>query len=86
MPSRQPDGKMVSDSVEVTNPVIVVKVLSPGTQVTDLCDKLRGHFTIPSVHHYLIVLNPPVKPHEPRVYCSSRCFPAQRKLNSRFLG
>jgi Uma2 family endonuclease len=32
-----------------------VEVLSPGTQVTDLRDKLRGYFTVPSVHHYLIV-------------------------------
>jgi Uma2 family endonuclease len=35
--------------------VIVVAVLSPGTQMTDLRDKLRGYFTVPSVHHYLIV-------------------------------
>ncbi len=44
-----------SDSLEVSNPVIVVEVLSPGTQVTDLRDKLRGYFTVPGVHHYLIV-------------------------------
>jgi Uma2 family endonuclease len=44
-----------SDSLEVSNPVIVVEVLSPGTQVTDLRDKLRGYFTVPSVYHYLIV-------------------------------
>jgi Uma2 family endonuclease len=42
-------------SLEVPNPVIVVEVLSPGTQMTDLRDKLRGYFTVPSVHHYLIV-------------------------------
>ena len=44
-----------SDSLEVPNPVIVVEVLSPGTQMTDLRDKLRGYFTVASVHHYLIV-------------------------------
>jgi Uma2 family endonuclease len=49
-------GEEVPDhSLEVPNPVIVVEVLSPGTQVTDLRDKLRGYFTVPSVHHYLIV-------------------------------
>ena len=35
--------------------MIVVEVLSPGTHVADLRDKLRGYFTVPSVHHYLIV-------------------------------
>ncbi len=44
-----------SDSLEVPNPVIVVEVLSPGMQMTDLRDKLRGYFTVASVHHYLIV-------------------------------
>jgi Uma2 family endonuclease len=43
------------NSLEVPNPVIVVEVLSPGTQMTDLRDKLRGYFTVASVHHYLIV-------------------------------
>jgi Uma2 family endonuclease len=42
-------------SLEVPNPVIVVMVLSPRTQITDLRDKLRGYFTLPSVHHYLAV-------------------------------
>ena len=40
---------------EVPNPVIVVEVLSPGTQMIDMRDKLRGYFTVPSVQHYLIV-------------------------------
>ncbi len=49
-------GEEVADnSLEVPNPVIVVEVLSPGTPVTDLRDKLRGYFTVPSVHHYLIM-------------------------------
>jgi Uma2 family endonuclease len=43
------------DSLEVPNPVIVVEVLSPGTQMADLRDKLRGYFTVESVQHYLIV-------------------------------
>jgi Uma2 family endonuclease len=49
-------GEEVPDnSLEVPNPVIVVEVLSPGTQMTDMRDKLRGYFTVSSVHHYLIV-------------------------------
>jgi Uma2 family endonuclease len=49
-------GEEVPDnSLEVPNPVIVVEVLSPGTQMTDMRDKLRSYFTVPSVHHYLIV-------------------------------
>ncbi len=44
-----------SSALEVPNPVIVVEVLSPGTQMTDMRDKLRGYFTVPDIHHYLIV-------------------------------
>lgn len=47
--------EVARDSLEVPNPVIVVEVLSPGTQMTDMRDKLRGYFTIASIHHYLIV-------------------------------
>ncbi len=47
--------EVARDSLEVPNPVIVVEVLSPGTQMMDMRDKLRGYFTVPSVHHYLIV-------------------------------
>ncbi len=43
------------NSFEVPNPVIVVEVLSPGAQMTDIRDKLRGYFTLSSVHHYLSV-------------------------------
>ncbi len=47
--------KVARNSLEVPNPAIVVEVLSPGTQMMDMRDKLRGYFTVPSVHHYLIV-------------------------------
>lgn len=47
--------KVASDSLEVPNPVIVLEVLSPGTQMIDMRDKLRGYFTVPSVQHYLIL-------------------------------
>lgn len=39
----------------VPNPVIVVEVLSPGTQAYDRTDKLAGYFRVPSIQHYLIV-------------------------------
>jgi Uma2 family endonuclease len=43
------------DAVTVTDPVIVVEVLSPSTQSVDLGDKLAGYFRIPSLQHYLII-------------------------------
>jgi Uma2 family endonuclease len=39
----------------VTDPVIVVEVLSPSTRATDSNLKLEQYFRLPSVHHYLIV-------------------------------
>ncbi|MDZ4790044.1 MAG: Uma2 family endonuclease [Hyphomicrobiales bacterium] len=39
----------------VTNPVIVVEVLSPGTKHIDKAAKLLGYFSIATVQHYLIV-------------------------------
>src|SRR4051812_28331430 len=56
----QPDllvycGEPVSgDALVITDPVIVVEVLSPGNAVRDLVDKLRGYFTVASIQHYLI--------------------------------
>ncbi len=47
--------EVAGDSLEVPNPVIVVEVLLPGTQMTDMRDKIKGYFTVASVHHYLIV-------------------------------
>ncbi len=43
------------NAVEVSNPVIVVEVLSPGTRHIDNAIKLTGYFALPSVFHYLIV-------------------------------
>jgi len=39
----------------MTDPVVVVEVLSPSTQTTDSNLKLEHYFRLPSVHHYLIV-------------------------------
>jgi Uma2 family endonuclease len=47
--------ELPDDSLEVPNPVILVEVASPSTRKTDETVKLDGYFTLPSVHHYLIV-------------------------------
>jgi Uma2 family endonuclease len=39
----------------VTDPVIIVEVLSPSTARTDRTMKLRDYFLLPSVRHYLLV-------------------------------
>ena len=41
--------------VKVTDPVVVVEVLSPATRGIDLGEKLVGYFRLASVAHYLIV-------------------------------
>jgi Uma2 family endonuclease len=50
-PLPEPDRK----SLEVSNPTIVVEVLSPSTARADATKKLRGYFQVPSVQHYLIL-------------------------------
>ena len=40
--------------IEVSDPIIVVELLSPGTRHIDLAAKLEGYFQVPSVRHYLI--------------------------------
>jgi Uma2 family endonuclease len=41
--------------VEITDPVIVVEVLSPSSRARDTGAKLEDYFRLPSVRHYLIV-------------------------------
>jgi Uma2 family endonuclease len=41
--------------MEVPNPVIVVEVASPSTRKFDASTKLKDYFSLPSLHHYLIV-------------------------------
>ena len=43
------------DAVKVTDPVIVVEVLSPSTRARDAGAKLEDYFRLPSVRHYLIL-------------------------------
>jgi Uma2 family endonuclease len=47
--------ELPGDEVEVPNPVIVVEVSSPSTRKIDATLKLAGYFSLPSVHHYLII-------------------------------
>jgi Uma2 family endonuclease len=47
--------KMRGDTTVLTNPVVVVEILSPGTKTVDTTRKLEGYFKLPSVRHYLIV-------------------------------
>ena len=47
--------RLPGDAVEIPEPVIVVEVLSPSTAYRDIGVKLAGYFSLPSVHHYLIV-------------------------------
>ena len=42
-------------AIEVPEPLIVVEVASPSTRKIDASLKLNGYFSLPSVHHYLIV-------------------------------
>lgn len=43
------------DAVKVTDPMIVVEVLSPSTRARDTGAKLADYFRMPSTRHYLIV-------------------------------
>jgi len=57
--------ELPDDAIEVPNPVILVEVASPSTRKFDDTVKLDGYFSLPSVHHYLIVdpQGPPVIHH-----------------------
>lgn len=46
--------RLPDDALVVTDPLIVVEVLSPSTAYRDVGDKLIDYFRIPSVRHYLI--------------------------------
>jgi Uma2 family endonuclease len=57
----QPDALVVCpappdlDSMEISDPVVLVEVLSPSTAADDHGPKLDGYFSLPSVQHYLIL-------------------------------
>lgn len=68
----QPDAlvycgpKASGDATWIENPSITVEVLSPSTTHIDEGAKLIGYFSVPSVHHYLIVdpAGPPLVHHQ----------------------
>lgn len=43
------------DAIEVTEPIILVEVISPGTHKVDTHQKLSDYFRLPTLRHYLIV-------------------------------
>ncbi|MBV9289321.1 MAG: Uma2 family endonuclease [Hyphomicrobiales bacterium] len=43
------------DTIVVSDPIVVVEVLSPNTAGIDHGRKLSGYFSLPSVQHYLIL-------------------------------
>lgn len=57
-----PDGlvycgpRLPGDENICREPIIVVEVVSPGSDRRDQTDKLIGYFSVPSVQHYLVVL------------------------------
>ncbi len=57
----QPDALVVCpapsdlDTLEISDPVILVEVLSPSTAADDHGPKLDGYFSLPSLEHYLIL-------------------------------
>lgn len=59
--SREPDIAVQAsatiewDAMTVDSPLIVVEVTSPSTMRIDTDDKLIEYFSLPSVHHYLLV-------------------------------
>jgi Uma2 family endonuclease len=48
-------GHVDLDSVTVDEPLIVVEVLSPSTEVLDVSGKLVDYFRVASIKHYLII-------------------------------
>lgn len=48
-------AKLPDDAIKVTDPLIVVEVLSPSTRARDAGAKLEDYFRLASVRHYLIL-------------------------------
>lgn len=47
---------LMPDTIDVvTNPTLIVEVLSPGTEGFDRDEKFEGYRSIPSLHHYVMV-------------------------------
>jgi Uma2 family endonuclease len=48
-------SKLPDDAIAVSDPLIIVEVLSPSTRAIDRAWKLAEYFKLPSVQHYLVV-------------------------------
>ncbi len=59
--------RLPGDATKVTDPLVLVEVLSPDSGTRDRATKLRAYFKLPSVQHYLIVW-----PEEQRIVRHSR--------------
>jgi Uma2 family endonuclease len=59
--------RLGDDSTKVSDPLVLVEVLSPDSGTRDRATKLRAYFKLPSVQHYLIVW-----PDEQRIVRHSR--------------
>jgi Uma2 family endonuclease len=60
-------ARLPGDATEVSDPMVLVEVLSPDSGTRDRATKLRAYFKLPSVRHYLIVW-----PDEQRIVRHSR--------------
>lgn len=49
------NARLEPDAIEITDPILVVEVLSPTTSGMDTTTKLEGDFRLRSMSHYLIV-------------------------------
>jgi Uma2 family endonuclease len=47
--------KVPPDTLKLTDPIVVVEVLSPSTRARDNGEKLIGYFSVPSIQHYLLI-------------------------------
>jgi Uma2 family endonuclease len=46
---------LADDTLTVDAPVLVIEVLSPGSEAKDFRDKLVGYFRVASIRHCLII-------------------------------
>jgi Uma2 family endonuclease len=59
--------RLPGDARRVSDPLVLVEVLSPDSGTRDRATKLRAYFKLRSVHHYLIIW-----PDEPRIVHHAR--------------
>jgi Uma2 family endonuclease len=59
--------RLPDDVTRVSDPLVLIEVLSPDSGTRDRATKLRAYLRLPSVRHYLIVW-----PDEPRIVWHSR--------------